>query len=47
MCVLGSVCRDVSYFMFKEMEKKGLGIIIASKNIHKEAQRIVIAFVDY
>ena len=42
----GSVCGDVSCFIFKEMEKKRLGIIITSKSNHKEAQRAVIEFVD-
>ena len=42
----GSVCIDVSFFIFKEMEKKRLGIIIASKSNNKEVQRVAIAFVD-
>ena len=41
----GSVCRDVSYFTFKEMKNKKFGIIITSKRNNKEVQRVVIDFV--
>ena len=36
----------VSCFMFKEMEKKRLGITLVSKRNDKEVQKIVIAFID-
>ena len=38
----GSAWRDLSCFIFKEMEKKILGIMIASKNNNKEAQRVAM-----
>ena len=43
---LGSMCRDVLCFAFKEMKKKRLGIIITSKSNHKEVQIFVTALVD-
>ena len=46
MCVSGNICRDVSCFVFKEIENKGLGIMFTSKNDDIEVQIIVIAFVD-
>ena len=40
------VCREVSCFMFKEIEKKRLGMLLTSKYNDVEVQRNVIAFVD-
>ena len=42
----GNVCKDVSCFIFKEIEKKRLGIMLTSKYNDTEVQRNVIAFVD-
>ena len=42
----GNVCGDVSCFMFKEIEKKRLGIMLTSKCSNIEVQRNAIAFVD-
>ena len=41
----GCVCRDVSCFMLKELEKKDWGCWW-SWNMMKEVQRVEIAFVD-
>ena len=38
--------RDVSFFIFKEMEKKRLGIMFTSKHNNEEVQIIFIAFFD-
>ena len=41
----GNVCRDVSCFIFKEIENKRLGIILTSKCNNVEVQRNAISFV--
>ena len=42
----GNVCRDVSCFIFKEIEKKRLGMMLTSKHDDVEVQINVIAFVN-
>ena len=42
----GNVCRDVSYLIFKEIEKIELGVKIKLTVNSKEYEHVVIAFVD-
>ena len=42
----GNLCRDVSFFVFKEMKNKRLGTIIRSDRNNEKVKRVVIAFVD-
>ena len=43
---LGVICRDVLYFVFKELEKENLGMIIKLIGIQLSIHWAVIAFMD-